>query len=694
MNSEITRLLRPAWLQRIKFIFAVVACAVGSFSYADTVQFKDCYARWSNSELVVGNSHFERKWRIKGGLLTATSFRNLQTGAEWIREPSTSPAPTTPVWQEGARGVTIAASSGRSCVTEEASLQILVTAQANTNLVCLFRVFPEASGVETFFDANGNTVSPDFSNHSQSADPVAAGIETGDGKVGDSADDSLENLLLAPRHLRLTQVNLMDQTDIHNELVQENEWMLLNERNLELPGNLFILENPTTGEGLVFVKFAPLPHSRPIKSAFDCQVNARERQVRFAGQGYPFVLLAYSGGSAGCTAVLQDFQRQLRRYQPDRDGLFLSNTWGDRSRDSRVTEQFLLKEIEAGARLGVDVIQIDDGWQNGRTANSANPTNGAWESFWSDNADFWQPNAQRFPHGLIPVAEAVRAHGMKLGLWFGPDSTGGCTNWNRDADRLLELHRNEGVNYFKLDSVKLTSTTALKNFRSLVDRLLTESGGDITLDLDVTAGTRAGYFGVPECGPIFVENRYTDWQNYWPHLTLRNLWKLSHYIDPVRLRMEFLNNTRNSRLYGGDPLAPARYAPDALFATVMFSSPLGWFEVSNLPVDYQKTVTQLVSVWKRERERIFAGHILPIGEVPDGQNWTGFASVSKDTKSGYVLIFREQNPSTEWWLDLKMFSGGGKHITKLAGEGEASVSGGRLHARISEKLQYLWLHVE
>jgi len=199
---------------------------------------------------------------------------------------------------------------------------------------------------------------------------------------------------------------------------------------------------------------------------------------------------------------------------------------------------------------------------------------------------------------------------------------------------------------------------------------------------------------VPECGPIFVENRYTDWQNYWPHLTLRNLWKLSHYIDPVRLRMEFLNNTRNSRLYGGDPLAPARYAPDALFATVMFSSPLGWFEVSNLPVDYQKTVTQLVSVWKRERERIFAGHILPIGEVPDGQNWTGFASVSKDTKSGYVLIFREQNPSTEWWLDLKMVSGGGKHITKLAGEGEASVSGGRLHARISEKLQYLWLHVE
>jgi alpha-galactosidase len=695
VNSKKTDSNLRNFLKRGALLLVTAACAVCHSSLAGTVQFKSCYARWSDNELVLGNSHFERTWRIKDGQLTATSFRNLQTGTEWIRQTATNPAPATPDWHAAAAGgISIAARSGRLCVTEEESLQVLVTAKENTNLVCRFRIFPAASGVETFFDANGDTATPESASASKSSATSADGVEADAGKLAEGASDSLENLLLSPQHLRLLQVNLMDQTDNHNELVQENEWMLLNERDLELPGNLFVLENPTTGEGLVFVKFAPLPHSRPVKSAFDCQVNARERQVRFTGQGYPFTLLAYSGGSAGCTAVLQDFQRQLRRYQPDRDGLFLSNTWGDRSRDARVTGQFLLKEIEAGARLGVDVIQIDDGWQNGRTANSANPTNGAWESFWSDNADFWQPNAQRFPHGLIPVAKEVRAHGMKFGLWFGPDSAGGCTNWNRDAERLLQLHRKEGVNYFKLDSVKLTSTTAVKNFRSMVDRLLAESDGNITVDLDVTAGTRPGYFGIPQCGPVFVENRYTDWQNYWPHLTLRNLWKLSHYIDPVRLRMEFLNNTRNTQLYGDDPLAPARYSPDTLFATVMFASPLGWFEVSNLPEDYQRSVGDLVKIWKQERTKLFSGHILPIGEAPDGKCWTGFASVSKDAKSGYVLIFREQNPSTEWSLDLKMFSGGSKHITKLAGQGGALVSGGRLHARISVPLQYLWLRVE
>ena len=687
------RIVNRSRLQIILTLIAV-ACAIGHSSLADTVQFKTCYARWSDDELVLGNSHFERKWLIKGGLLTATSFRNLHTGTEWIRQPATNPAPVTPAWREAARGVSITTRSGRGCVTEEESLQVQVTARGNTNLVCRFRIFPDASGVETFFDANGDDVVHESAAESKSSPTAADGVESDAGKLAEGANNSLENLLLSPRHLRLTQVNFMDQTDIHNELVQENEWMLLNESNLELPGNLFVLENPTNGEGLVFVKFAPLPHSRPAKSAFDCQVNARERQVRFTGQGYPFVLLAYSGGSAGRTAVLQDFQRQLRRYQPDRDGLFLSNTWGDRSRDARVTEEFLLKEIQAGARMGVDVIQIDDGWQNGRTANSANPKNGAWESFWSANADFWQPNPQRFPHGLTPLAEAVHAHGMKFGLWFGPDSAGGCTNWNRDAERLLELHRKEGVNYFKLDSVKLTSTTAVKNFRRMVDRLLAESDGNLTVDLDVTAGTRPGYFGIPQCGPVFVENRYTDWQNYWPHLTLRNLWKLSHYVDPVRLRMEFLNNTRNTQLYGDDSLAPARYSPDALFATVMFASPLGWFEVSNLPEDYQRSVGDLVKIWKQERAQLFSGHILPIGEAPDGQNWTGFASVSKDAKSGYVLIFREQNLADKWSLDLKMFSGGQKHITKLAGKGEVTISGNTLTVQIPEKLQYLWLRVE
>ena len=58
-------------------------------------------------------------------------------------------------------------------------------------------------------------------------------------------------------------------------------------------------------------------------------------------------------------------------------------------------------------------------------------------------------------------------------------------------------------------------------------------------DLDVTAEIRPGYFGLPDIGTLFVENRYAKHCSWWPHQTLRNLWSLAEVVDPVRLRMEF-----------------------------------------------------------------------------------------------------------------------------------------------------------
>ena len=215
--------------------------------------------------------------------------------------------------------------------------------------------------------------------------------------------------------------------------------------------------------------------------------------------------------------------------------------------------------------------------------------------------------------------------------------------------------------------------------------------GAVVFDLDVTAEIRPGYFGAPRVGPIFVENRYTDFHRYWPHQTLRNLWMLSQYVDPLRLRIELLNNTRNSQLYRDDPLAPSRYRPDCLFAIAMFANPLGWFEVSNLPEDYVAKVSKLAATWKRERSRLFAGHTLPIGSPPDGISWTGFASIADDRRGGYLLLFRELNHSAQWQVDLSPFAPAGCHVEVLGGRGTADVASGKLTARIEEPLDYLWI---
>ena len=86
----------------------------GPESATGHAEFKTCQARWTENELVVGNSHFERIWRIKDGLLTAVSFRDLDAKIEWLAGPAKQPAPLPEGTKiSGKRTVTVTTRSGR-----------------------------------------------------------------------------------------------------------------------------------------------------------------------------------------------------------------------------------------------------------------------------------------------------------------------------------------------------------------------------------------------------------------------------------------------------------------------------------------------------------------------------------------------------------------------------------------------------
>ena len=549
------------------------------------------------------------------------------------------------------------------------------------------------------------------------------------------------------RHVRLVEISMMDQTDRHNELLTEREWLLWpSEAPFSLTCPVLAVEDSLTGRGRVFLRLAPLPHARVGRSsqnaegaptgveenAFpvsalgvarstppggcaatplsegglspvlspspDFEVLPREGRLRILRTGYPVAEIDYEGGRIGRIRALHAVQRRIRRYEPGRDGLFMSNTWGDRSRDARINEEFLLGEVEAGAALGVDVVQIDDGWERGRSANSAavaaGRAAGVWNGYWDFDPHFWDADPVRFPRGLAPVVDAARAHGMKFGLWFAPDSSDDARNWRRDADRILELHRKEGIDYIKVDSLKTHSALALRRQRMLFDRVADESGGRIVVDFDVTAELRPGYFGLPDVGPLFVENRYTDWRNYWPHQTLRSLWSLAHAVDPVRLRIEVLNPLRNAEQYAGDPLAPSAYRPDTLFAIAMAASPLGWFETTGLSPETVTAMRPLVEIWRRERARFHGGDIVPVGERPDGAAWTGFVSADANGQGGYALLFRELNTEAEYVQVLSGLLPEIRQVSVLAGRGSAELDKGNLRINSPAPLDYLWVRLE
>lgn len=74
------------------------------------------------------------------------------------------------------------------------------------------------------------------------------------------------------------------------------------------------------------------------------------------------------------------------------------------------TEANMIEGIEniAAHQFPVDTWWIDAGW-HGKTNN------------WALNVGSWEPNSERFPHGLKPVADAAHSHGLRFLLWCEPE---------------------------------------------------------------------------------------------------------------------------------------------------------------------------------------------------------------------------------------------------------------------------------
>ena len=128
-----------------------------------------------------------------------------------------------------------------------------------------------------------------------------------------------------------------------------------------------------------------------------------------------------------------------------------------------------------------------------------------------------------------------------MGLWFAPDSWNEFENWQRDAECLLAFFNDLGVEHFKLDGIKAATEVAVRNLKSLFEAVQDGSNGKVVFDLDITAGVRPGYFGAMGVGPLFVENRYTDFYDI-------IIWRQHEFFDHTA--------TGSCRLFAGLFIVP------------------------------------------------------------------------------------------------------------------------------------------
>ena len=641
-----------------------------------SAQMTQCRAILSADTLILENNKIKRIFLWNNGGLQSICIINKRNGKAISGAAAKETADVT------FPGVTEIRSNGSFNVTKFPSTSVsygytsaeVVTKTGDLEFKRVFKLYDDCPAIVCDYYLKGKTGT------------WAQGSSDGD-NFKNIEDDNIRKTLnaravvtdkigISGNHWEVKSIEFFDVSDINNNLVQEYCRLIYRQEN-KMRGNILFARDQQSNSGFFLLKEAPTSSIQLQYPGYDFSVKWGEITVSGLGvspsdvndsgwiKGYSVVTGVDEGSDEqGLLQALRNYQDHQRVYKEERDGMILSNTWGDRNRDTRVNEKFILQEIDAAAKLGISHMQVDDGWQKGISSNSA--YGGSLLNIWH-NPFYWNVDSAKFPHGLEGIIGAAKNKGIKMSLWFNPSTDSGFVNWKKDANVLIDQYNRYGISMWKIDGVQVINKPGDENFKKFLDTVMFATNNQAVFNLDVTAGHRFGYHYMNTYGNLFLENRYTDWGNYYPHYTLRNLWQLSRYMPAQRLQIEFLNKWRNSSKYPADDvLAPASYSFDYLFAITMIAQPLAWFEVSGLP-DEAFAVSKLVATYKSIVKDLHGGDVFPIGDEPNGFNWTGFQSVYQ--KRGYILLFRENNKSSLKKVNTVLGPGKSIKLKLLAGEG-------------------------
>ena len=668
---------------------------------------KDCFAFYDKerARLSIGNKKIEKTVELKGGFIRTESITDKENSKIWSCGTKLwQRCPLLSVDEMPKIGVNVTENERTYGMKPHVKAVIELEGE-NARVWYEFTVFPDIPFIFTQCFVQADT--PSMCESAQIKNDVAyTGIEENyvtakDGEVFCAAD-TLDCIPLGGKHLEVESIKLYDKTDGNDSLVERQTVPIYKNGRCEREGNIFRINDYPMENAIMIVKHSPTQSSALNRKGCDLFIKGSS-YAALLGNGIDFSALPpckvpYYASAVG-VAKNEDIFDELWRYSTSisaadpREKLFImSNTWGDRSQDIAVCESFMLGEIERAKEIGVDIIQIDDGWQSGVTANSRRRKGGVWEGYYKDDPNFWQINPEKFPRGLDPLVKKAKEYGIEIGLWFSPDSSNDFSNVEKDVSTLLALYKRYGIRYFKLDGVKIRNKLCEVRFIYLLEELSRLSEGEIRFNLDVTAEDRFGYLYQTNYGTLFVENRYTDFVNYFPHNTFKNLWNLASVIPARRLQMELLNIRRNSDKYADFPFAPSEYKMDYVFATVMPSNPLVWMEMTGLSEDDAVLLSKIVTIYKDYADEFFDARVIPIGDAPNGMSFSGYLCRGDD--SDHLLIFRESTKSESYTFRLPVKYEEAKIKTLYSSApSEFSVKEKEITVNLSEPKSFIWLKI-
>jgi alpha-galactosidase len=456
-----------------------------------------------------------------------------------------------------------------------------------------------------------------------------------------------------------------------------------------------------------------------------------------------FHLLPVKGGQE---ELYREYRRFFHHYitqnTESRKPYIFYNTWNYQERDGNLRGkgfwddmrlERILAEIEKAHEIGIDVFVIDSGW-------------------------FTKPhdypvNLERFPDGMKQVGDKLKAYGMKLGLWFPPQlaatssqiaashpeyrmskngvsDTGEASGWGTEfyhmclgsgywetfADRLIALHKELGVSYFKWDFIGQYGCNSplhdhggnenspeergecysyLMGLRMIqMAERLTESCPDAIIDFDVTEEGRfvglgflsAGKYFLVNNGPYIKDFDLPEEYRYALDKPIRlNLWT-QMFFYPGSARPRFCRTGVSYDSFMPSSLFLTHYLPDGdlkarenSLASLVLGGNGIWGSLSELTVEETTFWRENLSLYKQVRDAATAVAARVTGTV--GSSPEIYEKVDSESGLGLVAFFTH-------WPDTYSYVAGpfrnGRIPKVLNADGYETLEGGYL--RITVKL--------
>jgi hypothetical protein len=353
--------------------------------------------------------------------------------------------------------------------------------------------------------------------------------------------------------------------------------------------------------------------------------------------------IVWTDGNDGMQMALKQFDRARYPVFPERDMFILSNTWGPANPggDQFTEQDFLMKEIPALSKLGIDVMQIDDGWQKGAGSSEAHDFSPKYKNGWKD------------------IKSEADKYGLRFGLWVTAQLST-TEEMNKNLDEL-------GFISWKADFDHLSSRNdyeaRIKKYRDVMKHSWMKTQFTLCPEYD---DPRYGWYYCKEYGSIYFQNIQESLPAHLtmvPYQVLRQHWQMTKYFNSNKLQVLLQNPKRTNPERSDAPQHSHSYcfAMGVPFVSCFFQS------AQYLDPQGQEELKNFISLYKKHREAIFNCYTFPIGNKPDNESWSGFQMINEDEKSSnYLLLFRElHNTQAEKPVQLKLLAGKTIRLTNI-----------------------------